>query len=492
MLSSSSSRWILPFFLLDISHVLGRILVPIHPHGTFGSRRRAQTPDLDLRSAETFLWGDEGLDTPIANLTVNMPDDAENILSMERFDGMLTDIECNADNIALTFEDDATFLYAQQVWDWVNGAENNSFVMVAGPGDCGNNTRRLPYVISSMQHDEVANKATLAASLSDWESIAHTYDLVVGGIGGSPGANNQTQQVQKRDIDKSTSIDFVHDFPFSVALDVNGLAATLACTNCSSSGSFETEFTISQKLFVPTGASMKMQPKDVSAIAQVKLSGSGSTDALTKEFTLLEIPISALTIPGVFDLGPFLTISVGAEILGLTLSAGVQTGATMKLDNAAILEVDLLNPEENTFSGWDPVIDTIDVRVDASISGGVAIFLKPALVLQAEALGQGFEVGINMKVPNINAKLTAIVSPQGACPAVEGQPKTTLGVNMALNIGGSLNFAFKKTSDDDPIFTVSLAAIDKPLAAKCFPFGDVIEARDMGMIRGASRRSISA
>jgi hypothetical protein len=348
------------------------------------------------------------VDIPIANLTVNMPDEAENIISMERFDGMLTNIECNADNLALTFEDDATFLYAQRVWDWVNGADNHSFVMVAGPGDCGNNTRRLPYVISTMQYDEVANKAVLAASLSSWEAIAHTYDLVVGDISGSPDHNNQTQAVQKRDIDKSTSIDFVHDFPFSVALSANGLSASLACTNCSTAGSFETQFTISQKFFIPTGASMKMQPRGVSAIAQVKLSGSGSTDSLTKEFTLLEIPISAFTIPGVFDLGPFLTVSVGAEILGLTLSAGITTGATMKFDDAAIMEVDLLHPEKNTFSGWEPTIDAVDVKVDASITGGVAVFLKPALVLKAEALGQGFEVGINMKIPNINAKMSAI------------------------------------------------------------------------------------
>ena len=94
-----------------------------------------------------------------------------------------------------------------------------------------------------------------------------------------------------------------------------------------------------------------------------------------------------------------------------------------------------------------------------------------------------------------------------------------LGVNLSANIGGSLNFAFKKTSDDDPIFTVSLAvssqyyyvpstinfasdrtltnvyqAIDKPLATTCFPFGDVIQARDVSspMIRGASRRTISS
>jgi hypothetical protein len=348
------------------------------------------------------------VDIPIANLTVNMPDEAENILSMERFDGMLTNIECNADNLALTFEDDATFLYAQRVWDWVNGADNHSFVMVAGPGDCGNNTRRLPYVISTMQYDEVANKAILAASLSSWEAIAHTYDLVVGGVSGNPATNNQTQAVQKRDIVKSTSIDFVHDFPFSVALTAQGLTGSLACTNCSTSGSFETEFTISQKFFVPTGARMKIQPKCVHAMANVKLSGSGGIDALTKEFTLLEIPISAFTIPGVFDLGPFLTVSVGASVNGLTIAAGIATGATMRFDDAAIMEVDLLNPEDNTFSGWEPIVDVADVKVDGSITGGVAIYLKPALVLKAEAIGQGFEVGINMKIPNLNAKLSAI------------------------------------------------------------------------------------
>jgi hypothetical protein len=377
------------------------------PRLSFGAMVVSYTRILRFKEAST----DKGIevDIPIANLTVNMPDEAENIISMERFDGMLTNIECNADSLALTFEDDATLLYAQRVWDWVNGADNHSFVMVAGPGDCGDNTRRLPYVISTMQYDEVANKAVLAARLSTWEAIAHTYDLVVGGVSGSPGQNNQTQAVQKRDIDKSTSIDFVHDFPFSVALSANGLSASLACTNCSTTGSFETQFTISQKFFIPTGASMKIQPKGVSAIAQVKLSGSGSTDALTKEFTLLEIPISAFTIPGVFDLGPFLTVSVGAEILGLTLSAGITTGATMKFDDAAIMEVDLLHPEENTFSGWEPTIDTVDVKVDASITGGVAVFLKPALVLKAEAIGQGFEVGINMKIPNINAKMSAIV-----------------------------------------------------------------------------------
>jgi hypothetical protein len=347
----------------------------------------------------------------VANLTVFMPGESENILAMERFDGMLTDIECNTNNLALTFEDDATFAYAQRVWDWVNGADNHSFVMVAGVGNCGNNTQRIPFTISTLSYDETANKAVLSATKTSFTAIAHSYDLLVGSVA-QPG-------VARRAIKKATTIDFVHDLPFSVALSANGLEGRLACTNCSTTGQFDMEFKISQKLLIPTGASMKLSPRGVSAIAQIKLSGTGSlTDALTKEFDILSIPISGIKIPGVLDLGPFLTVSVGAELSAISLTAGIQTGATAKLDDAALLEVDLLHPEQNSFSGWEPIVDAVDVKVDASISGGVAVFLKPALELKAEALGHGFALGLNMKIPNVKAQLSAI-----ACKsAVLGKP----------------------------------------------------------------------
>jgi hypothetical protein len=240
------------------------------------------------------------------------------------------------------------------------------------------------------------------------------------------------------------------------------------------------EFKISQKLFIPTGASMKIKPKGVSAIAQIKLSGSGDlTGSLSKDFDIIEIPISALTIPGVLDLGPFLTLAVGYEIGPISLSAGIQSGASMKLSDDAILEADLLNPEENKFSGWEPEVDALPVRVDAAITGAAAVFLKPKLELQAEALGKGFAIGVNMRVPEVNAKLQALackfsrhldkitnanpcIAPQGACPAAalpEGEKNAVAGVRISANIGGSLTFEAKKIGkvDDDPLFTVNIA-----------------------------------
>lgn len=438
MLLAGSTSFLFSFLLLDVYNVLGRDLIPIRPISGLAKGKRAAPAALDLKSSETFLWGDAGKfhgkallsilnmlfpddqNAKLANLTVYMPGNEENIISTEAFDGMLTSMECNQDNIAMTFEDDATFAYAQQVWDWVNGADNNSFVMVVGVGDCGS-TKRTPFTVSSIAYDEAANKATLAATQSNWETIAHSYDLTVGSVS----TQSQTPAFDRRDIDKTATVDFVHDFPFSFAIGANGLSASIACTNCSSTGSFDMEFKISQKFLVPTGASMKIKPKGVSAIAQIKLSGSGDvTDSLSKEFDIISIPVSGIKIPGILDLGPFLTVSVGAELSAISITAGIQSGATAKISDDAIMEVDLLNPDKNTFSGWEPEIDTVDVRVDASISGGVAVFLKPQLELKAEALGKqftflstlainrflgkGFEIGLNMRVPNINAKLSAI------------------------------------------------------------------------------------
>lgn len=349
-----------------------------------------------------------------------MPGKTENILTTERFDGMLKSMDCKNGSIAMTFKDDATFAYAQRVWDWVNGADNHSFVMVAGQGDCGNNTNRIPFVVSSIQYDEAANKATLAAIEKDWITIAHSYDLVVGSVAKGP-APART----RRDISKTFSIDFNHKLTGSFALGIGDLEARLACLNCSTAGEFDMEFKISQTLFVPTGASMSFSPKGVSAIAQLKLTGSGKiTDSLTKTFDILSIPISGLKVPGVLDFGPFLTVAIGAELSAISVTAGVTSGATGSLSDNAIVEMNLLNPTENKFSGWAPTIDILDVKVDGSISGGVAVFLQPSLDLKAEALGmpnrllvctlltfcsgKGFKIGLNMKIPNVNAKLTAI------------------------------------------------------------------------------------
>lgn len=105
--------------------------------------------------------------------------------------------------------------------------------------------------------------------------------------------------------------------------------------------------------------------------------------------TVASIPLDAIEIPGgIVSIGPFLDVVVGVEISSVTASAVVSSGATVTLSDSAILELDLLNPSNNQFSGWIPNVDPIPLSVDAKISGGVAVFAQLELDLKAEALGE--------------------------------------------------------------------------------------------------------
>ncbi|OCK74096.1 hypothetical protein K432DRAFT_430220 [Lepidopterella palustris CBS 459.81] len=461
------------FLLLSLQYVSARTLTPIRPSSKTSNEKRADPSALELQSSEIFLWGDfESESAVLANFTVYMPGDNENILSMEKFNGMLASINCS-NGLTLAFNDYDTFSYAQKVWDWVNGADDHSFVMVAGVGDCGNNTHRLPFVVSSIQYDEELNTAHLAANVSDWKTIAHSFDMVVGRISG-----NDTG-LYSRDITKSLSVDVSSHWPFSVKLSSGKLSAELACTNCSTTGEFDIEFRISQKWFIPTGASMRVSPKGVSAIAQVKFTGAGAiTNSLTKTWDIVNIPIDGITIPGgILDLGPFLTVAVGVELSAVTISASIQGGGTATFSDSAVVQVDLLNPTNNKFSGWTPSIEALPIRVDEKISGGVSMFVQPSLELRAEALGQGFKFGLNLRVPNVNAKLEFIDSPQGACTTTPaGQQKHEFGVRISANIGAQLNLAASKIDGSDPLFKVQIATLDVPLAQECWDFGPIVGA----------------
>ena len=325
-----------------------------------------------------------------------MPGDIENILSMERFQGMLKSVRCTDQEMTLQFIDDATFAYAQRVWDWVNGADNHTFVMVAGAGDCGNNTHRQPFLVSKIAYDEAQNIAHLTANTQDWQAAAHTYDLQVGHV---PHPN--TSDHTARDISKDLSLDVSSSFPFSVQTTLGGLTTTLACSKCGTTGSIAFELKVSQKLLIPTGASITISPKGVSAQAQIKLSESGDlTESKTFSKRVATIPLESITIPGgILNLGPNLDIDVGFEISSISGSASISSGATISLSDSAILELDLLNPSNNKFSGWTPSVDPIPLSIDAKISGGVAIFAQPSLKLVAEAIGEWQMIA---SVPSLN------------------------------------------------------------------------------------------
>jgi hypothetical protein len=319
----------------------------------------------------------------LANFTVYMPGNVENIITMERFYGMLKSVNCTEQEMTLAFKDDATFAYAQRVWDWVNGAENHTFVMVAGVGDCQWNRRRQPFNVSSIAYDEDTNTARLKAQLTEWATIAHSYDLDVGHV---PMTDSH---LPVRDISQDLSLDISTAFPFLIKLTRNGLSCALECAKCGIQGKINMELKVSQTQFVPSGASIRISPQGVSADAEIKLTESGTLTApFGWEKSVKKIPLNSFTIPGVVNIGPNLDVSVGFEISALEGSASVSGGATASLQDSAIVEVDLLNFSKNKFSGWVPELNPLPIVVDAKLTGGLQIYAMPAVKLVAEVMGR--------------------------------------------------------------------------------------------------------
>jgi hypothetical protein len=324
----------------------------------------------------------------IGNLTTYFPDAAEGIIAMHKFRGMTKAISCSNTSLDITFTDDDTFAYAKKTWDWVNGADNHSFVMVAGARDCGSNDERLPFIVTSLKYDEKFNIAHLKAEESDWESVAHSYDLDVGTDYLPPRA---VSKLRKRiTVNKDLSVNFEHAFPFSkLSLSAGkDFEVDLECEDCGTKGEFIFSFHLHTRHLVPNEATVKLHPKGVKASITPKLTLSANYTG-SKDFhhDLPEIPIEAIKIPKILTVGPVLETAVGVEIGGVTGEASVSTGITIGLEDGAQVTFDLLGGKI-THDNWTPTIEKEPLTVDAKLSAEVKLYCSAEVALTIKALGK--------------------------------------------------------------------------------------------------------
>ena len=182
----------------------------------------------------------------LGNLTVYTPDNDEHIINMERFEALTKSITCDQSGISMVFIDDATLQKAKQVWDWANGNDNRTFVIVAGVQQCGWNEHRQPFVINAVDFDEKATTAKLHGTSESWKDIAHSYDFRLAHVV----PVNQTDA--KRDLQGKFSFD--HNLPFSVSFSDSDVSTSLTCVTCGTTGYFTIDLIISTWLDIPTGA----------------------------------------------------------------------------------------------------------------------------------------------------------------------------------------------------------------------------------------------
>ena len=429
------------------------------------SLHRRDFAHFDLRSSETFLYGQHvENDAVLANFTVEMPDDTENILSIERFKGMLKDVACTNTSMTISFVDDGSYRYAQRAWDWVNGADNHSFVMVLGKGDCGN-PHRVPYTVHTIEYEDTTLTASLAVQREEWSKVAHTYHLQAGSI--------PANHLRRRDISKSTSISLNADFRSKNKVEIGQSKVEIECNPCTIAGSIGFEFTVVTDHLIPKDVRFKAAPSGVQAVAEIKANFNvreGSHEIQTIPLGSFPLP-GGITIPGnILNIGPVIKAEFVTEVGGQVAFA-FGTGATASIPDTALLEVNMLNPSNNKVSSWLPKVDIHPAQFDKQeIKAAVKLTqaIQFSLSLGAEVLNKGIEASLALRMPYIETE-AQLVGAVGGTVCDNAAANQDGGIKIETTWGVELKFIAGTWGDNDVV--VTLAAGAWPLGdGICFPF----------------------
>lgn len=298
---------------------------------------------------------------------------------------MIASIRCSSHDMELKFNNRGSFAYAQKVWDWVNGADNHTFVMVTGKGDCGPNSKRTPYLVSRIIYHEKHNTAHLEAAAGTWTDLAHSYELRVGKI---PLAKNSG--LHRRDYTKDAYLDLAANLGTKIKVETGPINGELVCDPCHIAGKMHFELVISTWAKIPNGVALRLSPEGVKVAATLKFSFTSNFGTKTKlpPFSFPNIPLSGISIPGgILTLGPVLEITIGGEVKAEG-TVSVTAGASATLPDSALLQVDLLNAGNNKFSSWKPDISAEPLEMQAKVSATWKQYLEPKLKIEAQALGK--------------------------------------------------------------------------------------------------------
>jgi hypothetical protein len=288
--------------------------------------------------------------------------------------------------VTVQFQDHDAFSYGSDAWSWTNAAFKNTAILVAGAGDCNDSPSRLPFVVSSVAFDDTANSATWTGYPADWKSVAHSFDLHVGGVPAAapvPGAT----AFHRRDVSKNFTFGFNHQLSIDKSIPLtDDLSVQLGCDSCGTSGEFIFEFDIHQVpiIGIANGASLTIVPNGVSANFNPSIGMSlNLTDKLDVNLPVATVPIEGFDFELV-NFGPSLTFSLDGFIGPASGSATLSTGVSISLEDSAKLSVSLSPPGFDA-SGLTPHVSRQPLTLTGELNVGVQLGLDASLNFNIDA-----------------------------------------------------------------------------------------------------------
>jgi hypothetical protein len=297
--------------------------------------------------------------------------------------------------IILEFSDKESLAFAQSAWTWIDKNDVNHFTLVTEPNQCYEGDDRSPYLVSAVKFDEATLTATIDAVEKEWHEVSEEFTLHLGHEYVNPTTANVTHPHLRRRGDEGSTMDISHSFNaelFNFAKDSSETAGMSLSANAemTTAGSLVADFDIEKKFgFIPEDISIKIRPQDVTADLLLSLNVDGTLGKAI-DWTMkpeIEIPVGALNIKKLLEIGPFVTIGVHFGSSALEGTGTMSAGVRGKLKNEAEVSVKLRHPEENSISNWQPDFEKIDPAFSAEIGGDVRAWSELGIRIQAKALG---------------------------------------------------------------------------------------------------------
>lgn len=388
--------------------------------------------------------------------------------------GAVSNVQCGNGQVTLTVPDAAHYqtainwktpmtLLVTNQWT-CNGQQTNQLFSVTGvKGLNGNSTSKRSNL----------NQVQLTATPAQLKDHATNFNIDLSYDDQSGAVASKVKG--RRTLGKRISVDKTSTFDLTANSDGNGKVklpniqifksstnpqAIINCATCFTQGSATIKMSINGGVFPPKVNTAQMTLDGNMLInADFTITGDDKIAGITSPtIQLIDIPITPITIPGVFDLGPAIKLE-GNAALSLDAKGTIAIGADMNFPNFHAV-LDLVNNKNTEQSGFSPKVNphvpdltTLSIGVTGSLN------LIPTVVMELNVLDGLFDVQAGVQM---TGTLAAAIdeSPIDQCKGISPEASIFLTGNVGAIVGGGVGnpkiipaFQFPK----DTLFSTCIA-----------------------------------
>ncbi|KAF0532776.1 putative apple protein [Gigaspora margarita] len=377
----------------------------------------------------------------VANIELNTNISSINPDSFE----YVQNIQCGQDGIiTLTLSNEAAL---HDILNW----PSKVIILISDKWKCSGQSTTQFYLIGNQSIDKIKKQVNFTSEPCEVLKWIESYSFDLAWDQSIKPIKKQNKNLYLRDLDQQTKIDLDILFDsktgssskpnFKFSIGQANISESLVCKNCFTKGSATIGLHVSGTLFNITNATISISG-NLSINVDVSVSASVTIQKFsTPDIQIVEIPLTALNVPGLFNLGPALILVANAKVAS-SLTGILNTGGEISFNNFQF-QASLIDKKTNV-TGFDkPQIKSHKLSTDIKASVGISGTLKPQLALDLSVLNGlvQFKTGIQIES---TLGITASIGNGTGC-------KKNNQLNLKSTLDGDLGFfvqSFKK-----PIFT---------------------------------------